>query len=92
MNCSPRVTYAIISAGGVFLLDRQGPGMSRITSVRNPPRLAQRAPGPFGPGTPKESEKSPKGVPGPGPKGPGALCARRGGFLTLAILKSEKST
>ena len=27
---------------------------------------AQRSPGPFGPGTPKESEKSPKGCPAPG--------------------------
>ena len=30
----------------------------------SPPGLAQRAPEPFGPGTPKESEKSPKGCPG----------------------------
>ena len=29
----------------------------------DPPGLLQRAPGPFGPGTPKESEKSPKGCP-----------------------------
>ena len=40
----------------------------------NPPGLLQRARGPFGPGSPKESEKSPKGCPGasgPGPGGPG---------------------
>ena len=30
-----------------------------------PPDQAQRSPGPFGPGTPKESEKSPKGRPAP---------------------------
>ena len=31
-----------------------------------PPGRAQRSPKPFGPGTPKESEKSPKGCPAPG--------------------------
>ena len=35
-----------------------------------PPGQAQRSPGPFGPGTPKESEKSPKGVPPRGPQNP----------------------
>ena len=36
-------------------------------TVGNPPGQAQRSPRTFGPGTPKESEKSPKGCPG----GPG---------------------
>ena len=35
---------------------------------RNPPGLAQRAPGPFGPGTPKESERVSRGLWPQGPK------------------------
>ena len=38
----------------------------RTTRFRNPPAWHFWAPGPFGPGTPKEFEKSPKGCPGVG--------------------------